>query len=112
MQSSSEDDMLPSGIACFYSEKLRKLENLKSKIKLNEKKKKLRHVFFSRVYLLYFPHAVQLIPCQGSIAVTKPFHRDMPKTLEKKVFISLNNKATNFQIFVTLSPQANPHYLF
>lgn len=66
---------------------------------------KLRHVFLSGVCLLHFLHAVRVIPCQGSSAVTQPSHKDMPKTLANQVCISPDNKASNFQIFVKCSPQ-------
>ena len=67
---------------------------------------KLKHVFLSWVLFSFLPP-----PCcsanslPGSIAVTKPLHEDMPNALSNTVFISLNNRASNFQIFAKCSPQ-------
>lgn len=34
----------------------------------------------------------------------QPLHKGVPKTLANKVFISLNNRASNFQIFLSAGP--------
>lgn len=67
---------------------------------------KLKHVFLSRIYLLYFLHAVHLIPCQGSYGCNpaiSPTH--VPKTLVNQACISLDNETSNFQIFIKCGPQ-------